>query len=46
MQEPWLSRWHRALPLMIATTLGLMVLVVTVVNVLADHALGTESQIA
>ena len=46
MQEPWSSRWHRSLPLAIATTLGLMVLVVTVVNVFADHALGTEAQIA
>jgi len=46
MQEPWSSRWHRSLPLAIATTLGLMVLVVTVVDVFADHALGTEAQIA
>src|SRR2546427_680773 len=46
MEEPWSGRWHRSLPLAIATTLGLMVLVVTVGNVFADPAPRAEAQIA
>jgi hypothetical protein len=46
MKEPWSSRWHRSLPLAIAAMLGLMLLVVAVVDTFADHALGTEAQIA
>ena len=46
MKEPSSSRWYRALPVTLAAMLGLMLFVVTVVDTFADHALGTEAQIA
>ena len=46
MKEPSSSRWYRALPVVLAAMLGLVLLVVAVVDTFADHALGTEAQIA
>jgi len=46
MKDPSSSSWYRTLPVTLAAMLGLTLLVVTVVNVFADHALGTEAQIA
>jgi len=46
MNEPWSSRWYYPLLLATASMLGLMLLVVMVADVFADHALGTGAQIA
>ncbi len=46
MNEPWSSRWYHPLLLATASMLGLMLLVVMVADVFADHALGTAAQIA
>jgi len=45
MKAPWSSRRSHSSLLVIASTLGLMLLVVMVVGVFAHHALGTEAQI-
>ena len=46
MKGPSSSRWYRALPVVLAAILGMMLFVVAVVDTFADHALGTEAQIA
>ena len=46
MKEPSSSHWYHVLPLMLAAMLSLMLLVVAVIDTFADHALGTEAQIA
>ena len=46
MKEPWSSRWYCSLLLAIVSMLGSMLLAVMVVEVFADHALGTEAQLA
>jgi hypothetical protein len=46
MKELWSSRWLCLLIPAIASTLGPMVLAATVRDVLADHAIGTEAQLA
>lgn len=45
MKEVRSSRWHCSVPLVIVSMLGLTLLVVTVVEVFAHHALGTEAQL-
>jgi len=46
MKEPSSSPTYCALPAVLGAMLGLMLLVVTVVDTFADHALGTEAQVA
>jgi hypothetical protein len=46
MKELWSSRWLCLLIPAIASTLGPMLLAATVRDVLADHAIGTETQLA
>lgn len=46
MKEAWSTRWYGPLLFAIASMTGLMLLVVLVADVFADHALATESQIA
>jgi len=46
MKELWSSRWLCLLIPAIASTLGPLLLAATVRDVLADHAIGTETQLA
>jgi hypothetical protein len=46
MKELWSGRWLCLLIPAIASTLGPMLLAATVRDVLADHAIGTETQLA
>ena len=46
MKDLWSSRWLCLFLPAIVSTLGPMVLAGTVKDVLADHAIGTEAQLA